>query len=102
MWFWGVCVHVCVSHSIMSNCLKPPGLYVVRQAPPSMGVPRQEHWSGLPFPFPGDLPAPENEPVSPVLADRFFTTEPPVAQGGPWLRVVRLLVLGLNLVTNLQ
>ena len=30
---------------------------VVRQAPLSMGFPRQEYWSGLPFPFPGDLPA---------------------------------------------
>ena len=63
------------------------------QVPLPMGFPRQEHWSGLPFPFPGDLPAPENEPVSPALAGRFFTNEPPVAQGGPWLRVIRLLVL---------
>ena len=37
---------------------------------------RQEYWSGLPFPFPGDLPNPEIEPVSPALAGRFFTTEP--------------------------
>ena len=33
--------------------------------------------SGLPFPFPRDLPNPEIEPMSPALAGRFFTTEPP-------------------------
>ena len=36
----------------------------------------KEYWSGLPFPLPGDLPDPEMEPESPVLAGRFFTTEP--------------------------
>ena len=41
------------------------------------GVPRQEYWSGLPFPPPGYLPDPGIEPESPVLAGRFFTTEPP-------------------------
>ena len=35
-----------------------------------MGFPRQEHWSGLPFPSPVDLPYPEMEPVSPGLAGR--------------------------------
>ena len=38
---------------------------------------RQECWSGLSFPSPGDLPDPGIEPVSPALAGRFFTTEPP-------------------------
>ena len=38
---------------------------------------RQEYWSGLPFPSPGDLPNPGIEPMSPALAGRFFTTEPP-------------------------
>ena len=42
-----------------------------------MGFPRQEYWSGLPFPSPGDLPNPGIEPLSPALAGRFFTTEPP-------------------------
>ena len=41
-----------------------------------MLFPSQEYWSGLPFPFPGDLPDPEIEPTSPALAGRFFTTEP--------------------------
>ena len=47
----------------------PPG------APLSMEFSRQEYWSGLPYPFPGDLPNPGIEPVSPTLqAD---SSEPP-------------------------
>ena len=41
-----------------------------------MGFPRQEHWSGLPFPSPEDLPNPGIEPASPAMEDGFFTTEP--------------------------
>ena len=40
---------------------------VAHQAPPSMGFSRQEYWSGLPFPSPGDLPNPGIEPGSPAL-----------------------------------
>ena len=40
---------------------------VAHQAPLSMGFSRQEYWSGLPFPFLGDLPDPGIEPVSPAL-----------------------------------
>ena len=40
------------------------------QAPPPMGFSRQEYWSELPFPFPGDRPDPGTEPRSPVLAGR--------------------------------
>ena len=50
---------------------------VDHQAPLSMGFRRQEYWRGLPFPSPGDLSDPGIEPVSPTLADGFFTTEPP-------------------------
>ena len=53
---------------------------VACQAPLSMGFPRQEYCSGLPFPSPGDLSDPGIEPaapVSPALAGRFFTTELP-------------------------
>ena len=50
---------------------------VAGQAPPSMEFPKQEYWSGLPFPSPGDLPDPGIEPSSPALAAGFFTTEPP-------------------------
>ena len=52
---------------------------VAHQAPLSMGFSRQEYWSGLPFPSPGDLPIPGIEPsslTSPALAGVFFTTEP--------------------------
>ena len=45
--------------------------------PLSMEFSRQEYWSGLPFPALGDLPNPGIQPVSPVLAGGFFTTEPP-------------------------
>ena len=47
-----------------------------RQAPLSMGFSRQEYWSGLPFPPPGDLPNTGIKPaslMSPALADRSFT-----------------------------
>ena len=43
------------------------------QALLSMGFPRQEYWSGLPFPSPGDLPDPGIEPTSPALTGGFFT-----------------------------
>ena len=49
------------------------------QAPLSMEFSRQEYWSGLTFPSPGNLPAPRIEPMSPVppaLAEGFFTTAP--------------------------
>ena len=44
------------------------------EAPLSMGFSRQEYWSGLPCPSPGDLPDPGIEPASPALAGGFFTT----------------------------
>ena len=53
---------------------------VACQASLSVGFPRQENWSGLPFPPPGNLPDPGVEPASPTssaLTGRFFTTEPP-------------------------
>ena len=53
---------------------------VACQAPLSMGLFRQEYWSWLPFPSPGDLPDPGIEPVFPALAGGFFTTEPPGKQ----------------------
>ena len=50
---------------------------VAYQAPPSMGFSRQEYWSGLPFPSPGDLPNPGIEPRYPVLQADALTSEPP-------------------------
>ena len=46
-----------------------------RQAPLSIGFSRQEYWSGLPFPSPGDLPNPGIEPGSPTLQADSLTTE---------------------------
>ena len=52
-----VCVCVCVSVcSVVSDSATT--WTVAQQAPPSMGFSRQESWSGLPFPHPGDLPDP--------------------------------------------
>ena len=45
------------------------------QGPLSMGFPRQEYWSGVPFPSPGDLPNPGNEPGSPALQADSLPTE---------------------------
>ena len=47
------------------------------QAPPSLGFSRQEYWSGLPCPPPGDHLGPGIKPASPALAGGSFTTEPP-------------------------
>ena len=66
----------------MSNSLHPLWT-AAHQAPLSMGFSRQEFWSGLPFPPPGDLPDPGIKPMSPAvlaslaLAGRILTTEPP-------------------------
>ena len=72
-----LCVCVCV-HLVVSKSATP--WTVAQQAPLCMGFPRQEYWSGLPFPTPGDLSDPRIEPTSlgsPALASRFFTTVPP-------------------------
>ena len=58
------CVRLCVTPETAAH-----------QAPPSLGFSRQEHWSGLPFPSPGDLPDPGIEPeslMSRALAGRFL------------------------------
>ena len=51
---------------------------VAHQAPPSLGFSRQEYWSGLPFPSPGDLPNPGIESRSPALEADALTSEPPI------------------------
>ena len=50
---------------------------VAHQAPPPVGFSRQEYWSGLPFPSPGDLPNPGIEPRSPALQADTLPSEPP-------------------------
>ena len=66
-------VAVVLSHSVVSDFCNPMDC-----SPPgssSMGFPRQEYWNGLPFPSLGDLPHPEIEPMSPVLAGGILNTE---------------------------
>ena len=54
---------------------------IAYRAPPSMGFSRQECWSGLPFPSPGDLPNPGMEPGSPALWADALPSEPPGMAG---------------------
>ena len=65
-----------VSRSVVSDSLRPHGLTVAYQAPPSMGFSRQECWSGLPFPSPGDFPDTGIEPRSPALRADALSSEP--------------------------
>ena len=62
-----LCAH---AQSRLTLC-SPPGSSV-------HGFSRQEYWSGLPFPSPGDLPNPGIRPASPALTGRVFTPAPPV------------------------
>ena len=55
--------------------------FVAHRAALSMGFPRQEYWSGLSFPTPRDLADQRFKSISPALAGRFFTTEPPRIHG---------------------
>ena len=69
----GVCVHAQPLSRV--QLLATPGT-VAHQVPLSTGFPRQEYWSGLPFPTPGDRPDPGIELVSPVSAGGLFTIKP--------------------------
>ena len=66
-----VCCSCCLVAKSCGTLFRPHRLACL-----SMGFPREEYWSGLPFPFPGGLPYPGIEPASPALARRFCTTEP--------------------------
>ena len=68
----------------------------LRQAPPSMEFSRQEYWSGLPFPSPGNLPDPGIEPRSPSLQTDVLPSEPPGKQAQIFL------LLLLNMATRRQ
>ena len=71
-----VCVCVCVLSHFSHVCLFVTLWTVTHQAPLSMGFSRQEYWSELPCPLPGDLPDPGIKPESlkpPALAGGFFT-----------------------------
>ena len=67
-----------IRHSVVSGSAAP--WTVAHQAPLSVGISRQEHWGGLPFPLPGDLPDPgvKLAPLaSHALTGGFFSAAPP-------------------------
>ena len=66
---------------------------VAYQAPLSMGFSRQEYWSGLPFPSPGDLPNPGIEPEFPAFQADALTSEPPGKHKGEAISVGVCLTL---------
>jgi len=74
-----VWLHVCVGAGGEGESLSPLCLFatlwtIAHQAPLSMGFPKQEYWSGLPFPPPRHLCNPGIKLVSPALSGRFFTS----------------------------
>ena len=71
-----ICCCYCLIAKSCPILLWPPWA-VIHQVPWFMVFPRQEYWSELPFPTPGDLPNPGIKPASPALAGGFFTTAPP-------------------------
>ena len=68
---WEAELSLLFSHCAVSSSFATPWT-VAHQAPLSVGFPRQEYCSGLPFPSPRDLPNPGIEPRSPALAGGFF------------------------------
>ena len=97
-------VCTCSVASVMSSSLQPHGLYPTRLLC-LWGLSRQEYWSGLPCPPLGDLPHPGIKTMtlmSPVLAGRFFTTEP---LGKPhyhdmFVQTKKLTLVTVTLLTN--
>ena len=89
-WFWAtrkimyalkLCYSLCMCSCILSHfshCwLFATPWTVAHQAPLAVGFCRQEYWSGLPCPPPGDLPDPGIESTSPALQEDSLPTEPP-------------------------
>ena len=78
LYFAFMCMYVCMLSRFSHVWLHETPWTVVYQAPPSMGFSRQEYWSGLPCPPPGDLPDPGIKLVSVVsaaLAGGFLTSK---------------------------
>ena len=74
-------MHLYSKSEVAQSCPTPCDPWTVaHQASPSMGFSRQEYWSGLPFPSPGDLPDPGIEPGFPTLEPDSLTSEPPGKQ----------------------
>ena len=77
---------LCLTLCDPTDC-SPPGSSV-------HGFPRQEYWSGLPFPTPGAPPNPETKPASPSVAGRLFSAEP---QGNEIIQRIFLSVFSISL-----
>ena len=73
-----------LNRSVVSSFFRPHGWTEDHQAPLSMGFSRQEYWSGLPFPSPGDLPNPGIEPRFPALQADSLPSEPPGSPEESW------------------
>ena len=92
-----ICMYICMYVLVAQLC---PAVCDLMDCslPLFIGFSRQESWSGLPFPSPGNLPDPGIEPaslVSPMFAGRFFTTEPP---GKPYILFIYTYTLLLLLL----
>ena len=74
--YYGIIIRFVVNLPSQVRLFETPWT-VALQVPLSMGFPRQEYWSGLPFPTLGHLLDSGIEPTCPALAGGFFTTEPP-------------------------
>ena len=74
---------------------------VAHQVPLSMEFYRQEYYSKLPFPTPGDLPDPGIKSTSHAVTHRFFTTEPPEKPGEEYLKVKCLSHPVISKVTSI-
>ena len=80
-WRDGLCLEYAYASEVKVKSLSRVRLFetpwtVAHQAPPSMGFSKQEYWSGLPFPSPGNLPDPGIEPGSPAFQADVLTSEP--------------------------
>ena len=80
---------MCLSRSVVPDYATPQT--IAHQAPLPMGFSRQEYWSGLSFPPPGDLPDPGIESMSLALAGRFLTTKPPRKPESPVIPVAKFM-----------
>ena len=69
--------HACLHAESLQPCPTTTLWMLARQAPLSMGFPREEYCSGLPFPSPGFSLTQGSNPTSTALADWFYITEPP-------------------------
>ena len=98
---WKCLCYAVLSHSVTSNSLQPQGLQPARLLSPG-GFSRQEYWSWLPSPPPGDLPNPGIEPRSPALQILYWLKHQQIKPVSPAMQVDSLPVesLGMFILSN--